>query len=102
MRDFDDNEFPLGYLITFRCYGTWLHGDPRGSMDRKHNVHGTPKITPNTNLEQSDSRQTKHVPIVLDARQRKAVEGAARTRGAKEVTALGVTALGRRINEFYF
>ena len=27
MRDFDDNEFPLAYLITFRCYGTWLHGD---------------------------------------------------------------------------
>ena len=26
MRDFDDNEFPLAYLITFRCYGTWLQG----------------------------------------------------------------------------
>jgi len=25
MRDFDDNEFPLAHLITFRCYGTWLH-----------------------------------------------------------------------------
>ncbi|HMT07731.1 MAG TPA: hypothetical protein PKA82_06975 [Pyrinomonadaceae bacterium] len=24
--DFDENEFPLGYLITFRTYGTWLHG----------------------------------------------------------------------------
>ena len=34
MRDFDDNDFPLAYLITFRCYGTWLHGDKRGSYRR--------------------------------------------------------------------
>ena len=47
MRDFDDNEFPLAYLITFRCYGTWLHGDERGSMDRTHNVFGAPKIAAN-------------------------------------------------------
>jgi hypothetical protein len=42
-RDFDDNEFPLAYLITFRCYGTWVHGDDRGSMDRKHNIYRTPR-----------------------------------------------------------
>jgi REP element-mobilizing transposase RayT len=78
MRDFDDNEFPLGYLITFRCYGTWLHGDQRGSMDRKHNVYGTPKIVANTQLKRSDSSQQKHGPIVLDVRQRKVVETAVR------------------------
>ena len=33
---------PLAYLITFRTYGTWLHGDARGSVDREHNVFGTP------------------------------------------------------------
>ena len=76
MRDFDDNEFPLGYLITFRCYGTWLHGDTRGSMDRKHNVYGTPKLATNAHLERSDSSQRKHFPIVLDAEQRKVVESA--------------------------
>jgi len=27
----NDTDLPLGYLITFRCYGTWLHGDERGS-----------------------------------------------------------------------
>ncbi len=27
----------LTYLITFTCYGTWLHGDERGSVDRDHN-----------------------------------------------------------------
>ena len=79
MRDFDDNEFPLGYLITFRCYGTWLHGDQRGSMDRKHNLYGTPKLAPNTTLERSDSSQRKHTPIILDARQRKVVESSVRS-----------------------
>ena len=32
--------YPLGFLITFRCYGTWLHGDERGSIDRGHNSPG--------------------------------------------------------------
>src|SRR5687767_4505235 len=33
----NDTDVPLGYLITFRCYGTWLQGDTRGSIDRFHN-----------------------------------------------------------------
>ena len=78
MRDFDDNEFPLAYLIMFRCYGTWLHGDQRGSMDRKHTVYGTARIPPNPRLEDSDSKQLKHPPINLDAKQRQVVEKAVR------------------------
>ena len=31
LNDFDDNEFPLAYFISLRTYGTWLHGDVRGS-----------------------------------------------------------------------
>src|SRR5438128_48808 len=57
MRDFDDNEFPLAYLITSRTYGTWLHGDERGSMDRKHNLYGTRKIAPNPSFKRSDRQQ---------------------------------------------
>ncbi|MGZ8843247.1 MAG: transposase [Pyrinomonadaceae bacterium] len=78
MRDFDDNEFPLAYLISFRTYGTWLHGDGRGSMDHKHNVYGTPKIVPNPRFEGSDARQLKHPPITLNANQRSRVEEAVR------------------------
>ena len=33
----NDTDIPLAYLITFRSYGTWLHGDKRGSVDRFHN-----------------------------------------------------------------
>ncbi|MGI9065992.1 MAG: transposase [Pyrinomonadaceae bacterium] len=77
-RDFDDNEFPLAYLITFRCYGTWLHGDDRGSMDPKHNVYGAVKIKPNRALQQSDIKQLKHPPQYLNAPKRRVVEDAVR------------------------
>jgi REP element-mobilizing transposase RayT len=32
------------YLITFACYGCRLHGDAAGSVDRWHNVSGTPVV----------------------------------------------------------
>jgi len=37
---------PLAFLLTFRTYGTWLHGDERGSVDRDHNTPGTPMLAP--------------------------------------------------------
>ena len=76
--DFDDDEFPLSYLITIRCYGTWLHGDARGSVDRKQNVYGTPRIAPNPALERAESARRKHVPVTLDAGQRPFIEKAIR------------------------
>lgn len=78
MCDSDDNEFPLAYLITLRCYGTWLHGDARGSVDPKHNVFGAPRIAANQHLENADRKQLKHAPIILNTRQRKVVERAVR------------------------
>ena len=40
----NDTDLPLGYLITFRSYGTWLHGDERGSIDRFHNRYKAPYL----------------------------------------------------------
>jgi REP element-mobilizing transposase RayT len=40
MRD----EFPLAYHITFGTYGTRLHGDERGTVDRRTNQPGDPII----------------------------------------------------------
>lgn len=34
----------LAYLLTWTCHGTWLHGDPRGSVDDEHNTWGTPVL----------------------------------------------------------
>ena len=41
--EFRDDHVPLGYLITFRTYGTWLHGRS-GSVDRFHHSFGSPKL----------------------------------------------------------
>src|SRR5436190_2551448 len=79
MRDFDDNDFPLAYLITFRCYGTWLNGDGRGSMNREQNVYGTPRIPQRPRLEKTESKQLRNPPIKLDATERELVENAIRT-----------------------
>src|ERR1043165_5543381 len=78
MRDFDTNDFPQAYLITFRCYGTWLHGDKRGSMDRQNNIYGSPRIATNPSLLRSDSSQLKHPLVTLNNNQSVVVERAAR------------------------
>jgi REP element-mobilizing transposase RayT len=38
-------KIPWAYFLTFRSYGTWLHGDSRGSVDRYHNEFGKPLIS---------------------------------------------------------
>ena len=77
--DFQDRNRPLAYLITFRCYGTWLHGDERGSMDRReHHTYGTPAIPPNTSLVEMEEAELKHPPIKLDDVERRVVESAIR------------------------
>ena len=69
---------PLAYLITFRCYGTWLHGDDRGSVDRCHNQYGAPYL-PESNTWQAYSQwKLKFPPVTLGAEQRKSVESAIR------------------------
>jgi REP element-mobilizing transposase RayT len=74
VRDFDDNDFPLAYLISFRAYGTWLHGDQRGSTSRKQNKYGAPRIAPNPRLQQAEIQELKHPPLKLDGRQRPVIE----------------------------
>src|ERR1044072_7500506 len=73
-----DKNFPLAYLITFRCYGTWLHGDERGSMDRTRNKYGAPKIPPDESFQKSDRQQAKHAAITLNRKQRIVVAAAVR------------------------
>ena len=64
---------PLGYLITCRTYGTWLHGDARGSVDRDHNLYGTPLRDPHRGLQQAERRCLKRAAVTLNARQREVV-----------------------------
>lgn len=74
----NDTETPIAYLITFRCYGTWLHGDKRGSIDRFNNKYQSPYILLNESWHQHNKRQLKSEPLILNALQRKFVEEAIR------------------------
>lgn len=74
----DDADHPAGYLITFRTYGTWLHGDSRGSIDRYHNKYKGPRVEPNPVMHGQHAARLKSAPITLDARKRPIVEVAIR------------------------
>ncbi len=74
----NDTETPLAYFISFRTYGTWLHGDRRGSIDRYHNKYGTPYLPPDLKWNQENQRRLKTTPLRLTAKHRKAVEAAIR------------------------
>lgn len=77
-REWEDNDIPYGFLITFRSYGTWLHGDERGSVDRNHNTYGSPRIPENAGLKKLSRSTMKRPPVVLNRKMRKAVEIAIR------------------------
>ena len=68
--EWDDNEFPLGYLITLRTYGTWLHGDERGSVDAHGKyIYGTPRILYNKNLQILMDEELRSEPFILNKQQ---------------------------------
>jgi|SRR5215813_1927284 len=75
--EFDNNEFPLAYLITVSSYGTWLDGDNRKSIDRHGlNVYGRRRRPANTNLQAVMRSDMKEGKLILNPRQRAVVEDA--------------------------
>src|SRR6266496_478022 len=74
----NDTDTPLAYFISFRTYGTWLHGDKRGSIDRFHNRYRSPYLPPNKKWLQYNQQQLKTKPLILRAKQRKSIEVAIR------------------------
>jgi len=63
----------LTYLITFACYGCHLHGDPEGSVDRKHNQPGSPLVEPCPKRVSVERRLMNQPPYRFDARRRQAL-----------------------------
>lgn len=86
----------LAYLITFRTYGTWLHGDQRGSMERRQfNTPDEPRRPVSYALESWERARLRHPPRKLDKRDRPIVEGAIEelaNRRAWQVAAMSVRA----------
>ena len=69
---------PLGYFISFRTYGTWLHGDERGSVDRRHNRYGESMLPASKPREKWEQAELQSVPRVLTTDQRAVVDSALR------------------------
>src|ERR1044071_6671410 len=74
----NDTENPLRYLITFRCYGTWLLGDQRGSTDRFHNRYKSPHLGYSARRQSINKNLLKSPAVLLGPQQRNGVERAIR------------------------
>lgn len=74
----NNTDEPLAFLITFRAYGTWLHGDERTSIDRNHNAFGSPRIAPNQKWEEYNNSLLTQPPVELTAARRNSVTKAIR------------------------
>ena len=74
---FEENTYPLAYLLTFRTFGTWLHGDQRSANQRvrKHS-RSTPRVEPNVPLHERMMESIRHQPTILSPVQRHHVAGA--------------------------
>jgi REP element-mobilizing transposase RayT len=70
--EFSDERIPLAYFITFRCYGTWLHGRA-GSVDRFHNQYGTPRLIADNKRKQYNFQLLKQPPVDLNRWRRRVV-----------------------------
>ena len=75
--DFEENEFPLAYLLTFRTFGTWLHGDEWESVGRDgRNHYGKPRIQPKPEFELAMKEEMKQPAFILTKPMRRVVEAA--------------------------
>ncbi len=75
-------EPPLAYLITVRTYGTWLHGDDRGSEDRDHNAWDTPYLPPDQERRNIAASRLKGKPAALTWGERQVVDAEVRSQCA--------------------
>ena len=98
-RGFDESRIPLAYLITFRCYGTWLHGDERGSVDNLYNTYGTPFHPRDEQRQEEEQRRLKQAPVELDEARRIAVDHA--VRGVCDQRGWGLRAINVRTNHVH-
>ena len=63
----------MRYLITFSCSGAHLHGEESGSIDRDHNIYGSPRAEPNAKRVEFEREQMDQPPYLLDTVRRTTV-----------------------------
>jgi REP element-mobilizing transposase RayT len=64
---------PTGYLLTWTCYGTWLHGDERGSTQRGLKS-GWPIIESGPELLDAMRRKLSQSPYLIESGARGVIE----------------------------
>lgn len=67
---------PLAYLLTWTCYGTWLHGDRRGSVHTSIASRGAPLEAPSERRRAVMRNRLDHEPVHLPPDARRVVEAA--------------------------
>ncbi len=63
----------MTYLINFACYGARVHGDESPTVDRKHNVPGSPMLDPNFGRAFAARRSMDQLPYTMDQHRRDTV-----------------------------
>ncbi len=63
----------MRYLITFACYGEHLHGDEFNSVDRKHNIYGSPYAQVSNDRADTKRELMDQLPYLLDKTRREIV-----------------------------
>jgi REP element-mobilizing transposase RayT len=61
------------YLITFACYGSHIHGDESGSVDREHNAYGGRLIEADPKRALAERQRMDQPRYSMDGRRREAV-----------------------------
>ncbi len=65
---------PAAYLLTFRTYGTWLHGDARGSEHHREAIYGTPLVRPSERWQAAERARMRGPAVLLNRAARCIVE----------------------------
>ena len=65
---------PLAYHITFGTYGTRLHGDEKGTVDRDHSRFGDPFLEADADRLHESAERLKFPPVVLTREQCQFIE----------------------------
>ena len=59
----------IAFHITWGTYGTRLHGDPRGTVERAHNIPGTPILEHDSQRWDESKARLKYLPVRLTREQ---------------------------------
>jgi len=72
------------YLITFACYGCHIHGEERGTVDRRHNMPGSPTLGADAWRRRAESLKMDQSPYQMDDSHRQVVLAAIQERGRQQ------------------